>query len=206
MAGSSEYFQNSSGYVYGYITLKAVLAVEYFVGKRVNYLAPWFFETKNIILVFVVAILAKSKSRAALACYIGANLLSIALWASSLVILQHGIHRVLWYLGVGCEILVNVVVRRDKSLSWAASHLAERLGLLSLIVLGENLMGLVSLVSDAGTNMIIVYAFVNKELSQINNFNFFFSIFSIPNFMAVLIIFGFFFMYFEDFNKEVSKK
>jgi hypothetical protein len=33
MAGSSEYFLNSSGYVYGYIALKAVLAVEYFVGK-----------------------------------------------------------------------------------------------------------------------------------------------------------------------------
>ncbi|CAO3624563.1 unnamed protein product [Mucor hiemalis] len=162
MAGSSEYFLNSSGYVYGYITLKAVLTIEYFV-------------------VFVVAILAKSKSRTALACYIGANLLSIALWASSLVILEQGVHRVLWYLGVGSEILVNAVVRRNKSLSWAASHLAERLGLLSLIVLGENLMGLVTLVSAAGTNMIIV----------------------IPNFMAVLIIFGFFFMYFEDFNKEI---
>lgn len=32
MAGSSEYFLNSSGYVYGYIALKAVLAFEYFVG------------------------------------------------------------------------------------------------------------------------------------------------------------------------------
>lgn len=156
--------------------------------------------------MFVVAILAKSKSRAALACYIGANLLSIALWASSLVILQQGVHRVLWYLGVGCEILVNAVVRRDKSLSWAASHLAERLGLLSLIVLGENLMGLVTLVSAAGTNMIIVYAFVNKRLLKSTILTYFFPIFSIPNFMAVLIIFGFFFMYFEDFNKEVSIK
>ena len=109
--------------------------------------------------MFVVAILAKSKSRNALACYIAANLVSIALWGASLVILENGTHRVLWYLGVGCEILVNIVVRGDKTLSWAASHLAERLGLLSLIVLGENLMGLVTLVSAAGTNMIIVYVY-----------------------------------------------
>ncbi|KAL9542607.1 hypothetical protein MBANPS3_008531 [Mucor bainieri] len=161
MAGSSEYFLNSSGYVYGYIALKGVLAVEYFV-------------------VFVVAILAKSKSRIALAFYVGANLLSIALWASSLTILEKGTHRILWYLGVLSEVLVNIIVRGDKTLSWAASHLAERLGLLSLIVLGENLMGLVTLVSVAGNYLIIV----------------------VPNFMAVFIIFGFFFMYFEDFNKE----
>lgn len=33
MAGSSDYFLNSSGYVYGYIALKAVLVIEYSVGK-----------------------------------------------------------------------------------------------------------------------------------------------------------------------------
>ncbi|KAI7898855.1 bacterial low temperature requirement A protein-domain-containing protein [Cokeromyces recurvatus] len=162
MAGSSEYFLNSAGYVYGYIALKAVLAIEYFV-------------------VFIVSILAKSKSRMALLFYVGANLLSIGLWVSSLTILEKDIHRILWYVGVLCEILVNVIVRGDKRLSWAASHLAERLGLLSLIVLGENLMGLVSLVSATGNYLIT----------------------AIPNFMAVFIIFGFFFMYFEDFNKEI---
>ncbi|KAI8378189.1 bacterial low temperature requirement A protein-domain-containing protein [Choanephora cucurbitarum] len=162
MAGSSEYFLYSTGYVYGYIALKGVLAVEYFV-------------------VFVVALLTKSKSRLALSFYVGANLISIALWASSLVILETSIHRLLWFFGILIEVLVNVIVRSDKSLSWAASHLAERLGLLSLIVLGENLMGLVSLVSEGGNHLIIV----------------------VPNFMAVFIIFGFFFMYFEDFNKEI---
>jgi hypothetical protein len=33
MAGSSEYFLNSSGYVYGYMTLKGVLVIEYLIGK-----------------------------------------------------------------------------------------------------------------------------------------------------------------------------
>lgn len=87
--------------------------------------------------MFIVALLAKSKSRVALSCYIAANLLSIALWAASLTMIENDIHRVLWYLGVLCEVLVNVIFRGDKTLSWAASHLAERLGLLSLIVLGN---------------------------------------------------------------------
>ncbi|KAI9246858.1 bacterial low temperature requirement A protein-domain-containing protein [Sporodiniella umbellata] len=162
MAGSSEYFLSSSGYVYGYIALKTVLVVEYTV-------------------VFMVALMAKSKSRGPLACYIAANLISIGLWVASLRMLDNGLHRIFWYMGVLCEVLVNVIIRGDKTLSWAASHLAERLGLLTLIVLGENLMGLVGLVATAGTKTLIV----------------------LPNFMAVAAIFGFFFMYFEDFNKEV---
>ncbi|KAF7727713.1 Pre-mRNA-splicing factor cef1 [Apophysomyces ossiformis] len=150
MAGTSEHFLNSQGYIYGYI-------------------------------VFIVALMARSKSRMALAFYIGANLISIALWAGSLPLISHGTHRILWYIGILVEVLVNIIVRGDKTLSWAASHLAERLGLLTLIVLGENLMGLVKLVAEAGTSIYVV----------------------LPNFMAVVIIFGFFFMYFEDFNKEV---
>jgi low temperature requirement protein LtrA len=68
---------------------------------------------------------------------VGANLLSIALWGSSLIILEKNTHRILWFLGVLSEVLVNIIVRGDKTLSWAASHLAERLGLLTLIVLGK---------------------------------------------------------------------
>ncbi|CAO3588199.1 unnamed protein product [Absidia cylindrospora] len=162
MAGSSDHFLNSPGYVYGYIVLKSVLVIEY-------------------TIVFIVAVMIRSKSKLPLSFYIGANLVSIALWGSSLLILENKIHRVLWYLGLLTEILVNIIVRGDKTLSWAASHLAERLGLLTLIVLGENLMSLVPLVATSGTATLIM----------------------IPNFMAVTIIFGFFFMYFEDFNKEV---
>ncbi|CAO3596170.1 unnamed protein product [Absidia cylindrospora] len=162
MAGNSEHFLNSPGYVYGYIALKAVLVIEYSI-------------------VFIVAVRIRSKSKLPLSFYIGANLVSIALWGGSLVILEMEIHRLLWYLGLLAEILVNIIVRGDKTLSWAASHLAERLGLLTLIVLGENLMSLVPFVATSGTTILMM----------------------IPNFMAVTIIFGFFFMYFEDFNKEV---
>ncbi|KAI9303146.1 bacterial low temperature requirement A protein-domain-containing protein [Cunninghamella echinulata] len=162
MAGNSEHFLNSKGYVYGYMALKGVLVIEYSI-------------------VLIVAIVIGSKSRLTLAFYVMANVVSMALWGGSLVILDLEIHRLLWYLGLLCEIVVNVIARRDKSLSWAASHLAERLGLLTLIVLGENLMSLVPFVATSSTEILMM----------------------IPNFMAVTIIFGFFFMYFEDFNKEV---
>lgn len=108
------------------------------------------------IIVFIVALTLRSKSRIALAFYIGANLISIALWAGSIAILEQGTHRIMWYLAILTEVLVNTISRSDKSLSWAASNLAERLGLLTLIVLGENLMGLVSLVALSGTNILIM--------------------------------------------------
>ncbi|KAI8097210.1 bacterial low temperature requirement A protein-domain-containing protein [Halteromyces radiatus] len=162
MAGNSDHFLNSPGYVYGYMALKAVLVIEY-------------------TIVFIVAVMIRSKSKIPLSFYIGANIVSMALWGGSLLMLDQEIHRLLWYLGLLAEILVNIIVRGDKTLSWAASHLAERLGLLTLIVLGENLMSLVPFVATSSTAILMM----------------------VPNFMAVTIIFGFFFMYFEDFNKEV---
>ncbi|KAI9316794.1 bacterial low temperature requirement A protein-domain-containing protein [Dichotomocladium elegans] len=162
MAGTAQHFLTSPAYVYGYIALKAVLVIEYSI-------------------VLVVALMAGSKSRIALAFYVGANLISIALWGASLAILEQSTHRILWYLGILTEVLVNVISRGDRTLSWAASNLAERLGLLTLIVLGENLIGLIGLVAASGLSILIMA----------------------PNWMAVVIIFGFFFMYFEDFTKEV---
>ncbi|KAG2187326.1 hypothetical protein INT44_005012 [Umbelopsis vinacea] len=162
MAGTSDHFLNSSGFVYGYMALKGVLVIEYGI-------------------VFSVALIAKSKSRVPLLCYVVANVISIILWGVSLLFINNNSHFALWYVGLFVELMVNLIVRDNKRLSWAASHLAERFGLLTLIVLGENLMGFVKLVAEAGTTIHVV----------------------IPNFMAVVIIFGFFFNYFEDFSKEV---
>lgn len=100
--------------------------------------------------------MARSKSRIALSFYVGANLISIALWAASLAIIHQDTHRILWYLGILAEVLVNVISRGDKTLSWAASNLAERLGLLTLIVLGENLIGLINLVAMTGSEILIM--------------------------------------------------
>ncbi|KAJ2964811.1 hypothetical protein NQZ79_g342 [Umbelopsis isabellina] len=130
MAGTSDHFLNSSGFVYGYIiliilgisALKAILAIEY-------------------AIVFSVALMSNSKSRIPLLCYVVANLISIILWGISLLFLDSDTHFALW---------------DNKRLSWAASHLAERFGLLTLIVLGENLMGFVKLVAEAGTTIHVV--------------------------------------------------
>lgn len=100
--------------------------------------------------------MARSKSRIALSFYVGANLVSMALWGASLAIIDQETHRILWYLGILAEVLVNVISRGDKALSWAASNLAERLGLLTLIVLGENLIGLINLVALSGTQILIM--------------------------------------------------
>ncbi|KAI7877642.1 hypothetical protein K492DRAFT_197480 [Lichtheimia hyalospora FSU 10163] len=162
MASTSTYFFTSSSYVYGYIALKSVLVIEYAV-------------------VLVIAISTRSRASIPLAFYVGANIVSIILWASSLAVLDESTHRILWYTGILVEILVNVISRRDRALSWAASNLAERLGLLTLIVLGENLIGLIALVALSGS---IIWV-------------------TVANWFAVIIIFGFFFMYFEDFNKNV---
>lgn len=99
----------------------------------------------------MVAISTRSRASISLAFYVGANIFSIILWASSIAVLEEPTHRILWYTGILVETLVNVISRRDKALSWAASNIAERLGLLTLIVLGENLIGLIALVALAGS-------------------------------------------------------
>lgn len=108
-------------------------------------------------------------------CYVITNVISIILWGISLLFIDNNSHFALWYVGLFVELVVNLIVK-DKRLSWAASHLAERFGLLTLIVLGkihhlgetcillyvnnmstgENLMGFVKLVAEAGTTIYVV--------------------------------------------------
>lgn len=121
--------------------------------------------------------MANSKSRIPLLFYVIANVISIILWGVSLLFIDNSSHFALWYVGIFVELVVNVIVKDNKRLSWAASHLAERFGLLTLIVLGEfcavlillfcsafftnlctgeNLMGFVKLVAEAGTTIHVV--------------------------------------------------
>jgi low temperature requirement protein LtrA len=81
--------------------------------------------------------MAHSKSRIPLLFYVIANVISIILWGVSLLFIDNSSHFALWYVGIFVELVVNVIVKDNKRLSWAASHLAERFGLLTLIVLGE---------------------------------------------------------------------
>ncbi|RUS27885.1 bacterial low temperature requirement A protein-domain-containing protein [Jimgerdemannia flammicorona] len=171
MAGaSSHYLDAPKGFIIGYMVLKAILVIEYGV-------------------VFIMSVISGSKSRGALACYVAANFVAIILWGVSFKLMPedelHDPNRAkrlaLWYLSIVIEIGVNVGLKDSKRVSLAASHIAERFGLLTLIVLGENLMGFVKMVAEAGLSHQVVIA----------------------NMLAVIIIFGFFFMYFDDFSKEV---
>jgi low temperature requirement protein LtrA len=75
------------------------------------------------------------------------NALAIILWGVSLLYLSGAdsevndrnrmVRFVLWYLSIGIEVLVNMSLQRFKQVSLAASHLAERFGLFTIIILGK---------------------------------------------------------------------
>jgi low temperature requirement protein LtrA len=119
--------------------------MEYGIGKDLNdppfdsFKVPLIYVLISLVFfspVFSVALVAKSKSRVPLLCYVVANVISIILWGVSLLFIDSNSHFALWYIGLFVELIVNLIVRDNKRLSWAASHLAERFGLLTLIVLG----------------------------------------------------------------------
>ncbi|KAI9285888.1 bacterial low temperature requirement A protein-domain-containing protein [Umbelopsis sp. AD052] len=168
MAGASNTYssENHFGFVLGYIVSKAVLMVEYSV-------------------VLAVAVITGSHGKKPLAAYVAVNMLSIILWGVSLIFPgddQRGSRFALWYVSILIELLVNVAMKKNKQVSVAGSHLAERFGLFTLIILGENLMGFITLVSEASSDDIKLIC---------------------ANMMGVICIFGFFFMCFDDFSAQV---
>jgi len=168
MAGASNTYSTGDhlGFVIGYIVSKAVLLIQYSV-------------------VLCVALITGSRGKLPLACYVFVNLLSIILWGASLAFgsdSQKASRFGLWYVSILIELLVNVAMKKNKQVSVAGSHLAERFGLFTLIILGENLMGFITLVSEATTDDITLIC---------------------ANMMGVIIIFGFFFMCFDDFSANV---
>ncbi|CAO3587011.1 unnamed protein product [Absidia cylindrospora] len=169
MAGASEDYNDgtSKGFIIGYMVMKAVLLIQYSV-------------------VLWGATLSGSFARRPLSIYVGVNVLAIILWGVSLLYLgsddKNRIARmVLWYLSIGIEVLVNMSLQRFKQVSLAASHLAERFGLFTIIILGENCIGFVKMVSESHSEVRVVVA----------------------NMFGLVIIFLFFFMYFDDFSKEI---
>ncbi|ORX56319.1 hypothetical protein DM01DRAFT_1334792 [Hesseltinella vesiculosa] len=165
MAGASEKYESSNGFIYGYIVMKAVLLIQYGV-------------------VLVGAILSGSFAKRPLSRYVAVNALAMILWGVSLMYAgeEHVVQRkVLWYVSIGVEVLVNMSLHRFKQVSLAASHLAERFGLFTIIILGENCLGFIRMVSESDSVINVVVA----------------------NMIGVVIIFCYFFMYFDDFSKEI---
>ncbi|KAG1473978.1 hypothetical protein G6F56_000637 [Rhizopus delemar] len=178
MAGSSPTYDTSPRwFIIGYIIMKSVILVQYSV-------------------IFSVSLGTHFKSsRRPLGAYVAASTVSIIMWSISLLYVSEGDmakRYVLWYLSIGLELLVHLFLQTNSRVSLAASHLGERFGLFTLIILGENCMGFISKVaeivaaSDANTN---------PDPSVMAAIMF-----------SVAIIFCYFFMYFDDFSGEFVEK
>ncbi|KAI9481656.1 MAG: bacterial low temperature requirement A protein-domain-containing protein [Benjaminiella poitrasii] len=172
MAGSSdkEKFESSPKYfIIGYIIMKAVLLFQYAV-------------------IFVVSLSAHFKSsRRPLGIYVIISAISIAMWGASLLYTDKADmtkRYALWYTSIGMEMLTHAFLQGNSRVSLAASHLGERFGLFTLIILGENCMGFIKMVAEADATPSLIAC----------------------NVFGVTIIFCYFFMYFDDFSGEFISK
>lgn len=136
------------------------------------------------LVVFTVSLGAHFKSsRRPLGFYVAASAVSIAMWGVSLLyVAREDLSKryALWYVSIGLEVIVHLWFQGNSRVSLAASHLGERFGLFTLIILGENCMGFIKMVSEASTTSNVI----------------------ICNVFGVTIIFCYFFMYFDDFSGE----
>ncbi|KAG2210299.1 hypothetical protein INT47_003284 [Mucor saturninus] len=168
MAGSSgkvKFEESPRMFIIGYIIMKSVIAFEYLV-------------------VFSVSLGAHFKSsRRPLGLYVAASMISIAMWGVSLLYVSRedmSKRYALWYLSIGMELVIHIMQQSNSRVSLAASHLGERFGLFTLIILGENCMGFIQMVSEADLTPSVIAC----------------------NVFGVTIIFCYFFMYFDDFSGE----
>ena len=140
------------------------------------------------LVVFAVSLGAHFRSsRQPLGIYVAASAISIAMWGASLMFtsVQDMPKRyALWYVSIGMELVVHIFLQSNSRVSLAASHLGERFGLFTLIILGENCMGFIQMVSESDQTSTAIAC----------------------NVFGVTIIFCFFFMYFDDFSGEFMSK
>lgn len=101
---------------------------------------------------FIVWIHAPDKkSRRPILYYMSANFVSFIMWWASAFLIEflsdqarYGI----WFSAIGIEVLTNIALANNPTVSFAGSHLPERLGLFTLIILGESIMGLFMLTDE----------------------------------------------------------
>ncbi|KAG2221830.1 hypothetical protein INT45_003544 [Circinella minor] len=133
-------------------------------------------------MVCWAAFMSGSFAKKPLLGYAVVHAIALLLWGISLLYTEsRGPRFALWYISIFLEVMVHIYLKSHKQVSLAASHLGERFALFTLIVLGENCMGFIRAVMESGTEVRVVVA----------------------NMFGIVIIFLFFFMYFDDFSKEV---
>ncbi|KAF9150984.1 hypothetical protein BG015_007199 [Linnemannia schmuckeri] len=131
-AGNGDHFTstNSNGFALSYAVMKLVLVGQYFI-------------------VWIHA--PDKKSRRPILYYMSANFVSFIMWWASAFLIEflsdqarYGI----WFSAIGIEVLTNIALANNPTVSFVGSHLPERLGLFTLIILGESIMGLFMLTDD----------------------------------------------------------
>ncbi|KAG0374060.1 hypothetical protein BGX24_010886 [Mortierella sp. AD032] len=101
---------------------------------------------------FIVWIHAPDKkSRRPILIYMSANFVSFIMWwASAFLIefLSDQARYAIWFSAIGIEVITNIALANNATVTFIGSHLPERLGLFTLIILGESIMGLFMLTDD----------------------------------------------------------
>ncbi|KAG0242580.1 hypothetical protein BGX31_000174 [Mortierella sp. GBA43] len=162
--------RTSTGFITSYMVLKAILVIEY---GNVLYWAR-----KN----------RSKKSLTPLWLQIGSNLLAILIWGLSILVHSLAWRYVMWYFSILLEVAVLVSFGRRASVTFAGSHLPERFALFTIIVLGENIIGLIGLSAGAS-------AWVRGS-----------DPFLVLFLLTVVILYALWWLYFDDFSEDVFHK
>ncbi|KAG0073560.1 hypothetical protein BGZ92_003798, partial [Podila epicladia] len=131
-AGNGDHFSstNSNGFALSYAVMKLVLVGQYFI-------------------VWVHA--PNKTSRRPIMFYMAANFVSFVLWWTSAFIIEllsDQARYSIWFGAIAIEVITNIALANNATVSFVRSHLPERLGLFTLIILGESIMGLFVVTDD----------------------------------------------------------
>ncbi|KAK3806837.1 MAG: bacterial low temperature requirement A protein-domain-containing protein [Benniella sp.] len=162
--------RTSTGFITSYIVLKAILVIEY---GNVLY---WARRNRS------------KKSLTPLWLQISSNLLAMLVWSLSILVHSLAWRYVMWYFTIVVEAAVLVSFGRRTSVTFAGSHLPERFALFTIIVLGENIIGLVGLSAGASAWTRGSDPFLGLFL------------------LTVVILYALWWLYFDDFSEDVFHK
>jgi len=174
LAGNSGLYTTSTykGFIVSYVTLKVVLFFQY--GVVLNYARTCHAASTFPLLAYVVT-----------------NLFSIICWVITYFIpFELYVARyILWYASILVEVIVNIWFARNPSVTFVGTHVGERLGLLTIIVLGENVIGLLTLVEE----LVIEPGVLDYKVGFLM-------------ILGLAVIYMQWWIYFGDFNKEIFIK
>ncbi|KAG0349466.1 hypothetical protein BG004_005817 [Podila humilis] len=157
----------TNGFIVSYCVLKIVLIIEYS-----NVL---FWAKRN----------HSTKSLTPLVLHICGNLTAIVIWGLSTLVHNVNWRYVMWFGSIVIEILVLVSFSRRSSVTFSGSHLPERFALFTIIVLGENVIGLIGLSAGATTWIAGNDPFLLLFL------------------LNTIILYALWWLYFDDFSEDV---